>query len=98
MITERVKKLRLGSVLSAADGFIAPVDCGSMISSNRFSEIERLLTEAVQDSASLEVGGTRWKHAYHEGGSYFSPTVIGDVHEGMEISQRECELYRPTTQ
>lgn len=90
MLSERVKKLRLGSVLYAADGFIAPVDCGSMISSDRFGELERVVTEAVQDGAQLETGGARWKHAYLEGGSYFSPTVIGNVHQGMEIAQREC--------
>lgn len=91
MLTERVRRLRLGSVLHSADGFIAPVDCGSMISSDRFGELERLITEAVQDGAQLETGGARWKHAYLDGGSYFSPTVIGDVHQGMEIAQRECK-------
>ena len=88
-ITERSSKLRLGSVMSSVDGFVAPVDCGSMISSERFSDLERQIVESVQEGAVLETGGTRWKHPYLEGGSYFSPTVISGVRQGMEIAQRE---------
>lgn len=89
MIVERVKVLRLGSVLHSTDGFISPVDCGSMISADRFADLERVMNEAVQEGAHLEVGGTRWKHAYLEDGTYFSPTVLGNVHEGMEIAHKE---------
>ncbi|KAH8120042.1 meiotic sister-chromatid recombination aldehyde dehydrogenase [Phellopilus nigrolimitatus] len=93
MITERTKNLRLGSALHSTDGFIAPVDCGSMVSNDRFDELERTINEAVEDGAQLTVGGTRWKHAYLEGGAYFGATVIGDVHQGMEIAQKE--LFAP---
>lgn len=85
-----MRKLRLGSVLSSIDGFIAPVDCGAMISSDRFAELERIIAAAVQEGAHLEVGGSRWKHAYLEEGSYFAPTIVGDVQQGMEIAQKEC--------
>ena len=88
-LSERVKKLRQGSVLQSEDGFVAPVDCGAMISQDRFSEFERLINEAVQEGAHLEIGGTQWKHPYIEGGCYFSPTIIGDVQHGMEIAQKE---------
>lgn len=90
-IIERATKLRLGSVLHATDGFISPVDCGSMISKDRFSELERVISEAVKEGATLHVGGTAFRHAYLEEGSYFTPTVIGDVHQGMEIANKECE-------
>lgn len=86
-----MRKLRLGSVLHSADGYISPVDCGAMISSDRFDELERVIAEAVEAGAQLEVGGSRWTHSYLEGGAYFSPTVIGNVHQGMDIAQRECE-------
>lgn len=92
-LSERVKKLRQGSVLHSEDGFVAPVDCGAMISQDRFSELERIINEAVQEGAHLEVGGGQWKHPYIEGGSYFSPTIIGDVQQGMEIAQKERKLY-----
>ena len=91
LLAERVRKLRLGSVLHSADGFISPVDCGAMISSDRFDDLERVIAEAVESGAQLEVGGSRWTHSYLEGGAYFSPTVIGNVHQGMDIAQRECE-------
>jgi acyl-CoA reductase-like NAD-dependent aldehyde dehydrogenase len=63
-----------------------------MISADRFRELERLINEAVQEGARLEAGGSHWKHVYLEGGSYFAPTVIGDVQQGMEIAQNEREL------
>lgn len=91
LLTERVEKLRQGSVLNSTEGFINAIDCGSMISNDRFSELERLVTEAGHEGALLRVGGSRWKHAYLEGGAYFSPTVIGDVRPEMEIAQRERE-------
>ena len=94
LIVERTKQLRLGCALSQPqDGFVPTVDCGAMITGDRFGELERLVTEAVQDGAHLEVGGSRWKHAYLEEGSYFAPTVVGDVQQGMEISQKECTWF-----
>lgn len=90
MIVDRATKLRLGSALHATDGFIQPVDCGSMITKDRFAELERIINEAVKGGATVHVGGTAFRHAYLEEGTYFSPTVIGDVHQGMEITNKEC--------
>ena len=92
MITERVKNLRLGSALHSSNGFISPVDCGAMISADRFAELERVINEAVEDGAELTFGGSQWKHAYLEDGTYFSPTVIGGIHQGMEIARKERKL------
>ncbi|KZS93340.1 meiotic sister-chromatid recombination aldehyde dehydrogenase [Sistotremastrum niveocremeum HHB9708] len=93
-LTERTKRLRFGSVMSpSAEGYIAPVDCGAMISRDRFSELERLINNAVEEGASLETGGSRWKHVYLEEGAYFSGTVLGNVENGMEIAQ--TELFAP---
>jgi len=64
-----------------------------MISANRFNELERILTDAVEEGASVTVGGTRWRHAYLEEGAYFGPTVVGDVEPNMEIAQ--TELFAP---
>ena len=87
----RVEMLRLGSVLYSADGYISPVDCGSMISSTRFSDLRELITEAVHEGASLVYGGEQFKHAYLNNGSYFTPTVIGDIVPSMSIARTECE-------
>lgn len=94
VLVERVKKLRFGSVLSpSAEGWIAPVDCGSMISADRFDELERIITEAQNEGARLETGGTRWKHVYLEDGSYFVGTVLGEVTDEMEIANKECQTH-----
>lgn len=60
-----------------------------MISHHRFAELERLVNGAIEDGASVEVGGQRWRHAYLEDGAYFGGTVIGNVDNGMEIAQTE---------
>lgn len=90
MISERVQNLRLGSILHTTNGIVLPIDCGAMISADRFGELERIIDEAVQEGAELVAGGSAWKHAYLEDGAYFSPTVLGDVHQGMEIAHKEC--------
>ncbi len=90
LLSERARKLRCGSVLSpSSEGYIAPVDCGAMISGARFPELERLVDAAVEEGATLEVGGRRWHHAYLEEGSYFGATILGNVHSSMEIAQTE---------
>jgi acyl-CoA reductase-like NAD-dependent aldehyde dehydrogenase len=89
IIADGVNKLRLGSVLTPTpEGYVTPVDCGAMISGNRFRSIEGLVREAENEGAQVQ-GGKRWKHVYHEDGTYFSATVVGPVDSGMEIAQTE---------
>lgn len=94
LLTERTRKLRLGSVLApSTDGFISTVDCGSMISHERFPELEQIIRDAVDEGAEVMTGGKRWRHAYLEAGAYFGGTVIGGVQQSMEIAQQE--LFAP---
>ncbi|KZV89342.1 ALDH-like protein [Exidia glandulosa HHB12029] len=103
LLAERAQRLRLGSVLAPVlgeddedDGTVRYrpiIDCGSMISADRFSELEQIIRDAVEDGADLVTGGERWRHAYLEQGSYFQPTVLANVQQGMEIAQQE--LFAP---
>lgn len=90
MFTEKVSKLRFGSVLAPSDeGFVSTVDCGAMISNQRFRNLERIIMDAEQSGANVEVGGRQWRHAYLDRGSYFDGTVVGDATPEMEIAQTE---------
>lgn len=96
LLAERTKKLRFGPALAEASsdgGYIAPVDCGAMISRNRFSELERIIHEAQEEGADLVVGGQAWRHPYVEEGMYFEGTVVANVDPAMEIAQQE--LFAP---
>ena len=89
-IVERTKQLRLGTALSQPqDGFIPTVDVGAMISNQRFQYLENVLEAAVNHGATIDEGGRRWNHPYLEHGSYFKPTVVGNVDPGSELAQRE---------
>ncbi|KZP32530.1 ALDH-like protein [Athelia psychrophila] len=94
IMTERVRRLRFGSVLTTSDeGFIPTIDCGSMISNQRFKTLQDLVQDAEEKGANVEFGGQEWRHPYHSGGSYFSATVVGDATEEMDIAQEE--LFAP---
>lgn len=93
ILVERVRKLRLGSVLSPTEeGFVSTVDTGAMISRDRFRYLERLISMAEDDGAIVEEGGKEYNHIYHTGGAYFDPTVVGNATSDMEIAQTEREL------
>ncbi|PBK87519.1 ALDH-like protein [Armillaria gallica] len=95
IFSQRVTKLRLGSVMAPNDqGYLSPVDCGAMISSARFDALEHLITEAEENGNGVHLeGGTRYNHVYNDKGSYFLPTVIGPVFSDMRIAQKE--LFAP---
>ncbi|KIJ53786.1 hypothetical protein M422DRAFT_154788 [Sphaerobolus stellatus SS14] len=94
IMTTNVQKLRLGSVMTpSSEGYIAPVDCGAMISTDRFDELERIIRDAEAQGAEVCCGGTRWRHPYLEDGCYFRGTVVAGVEPEMEIAQRE--LFAP---
>lgn len=73
----------------SSEGYIHPVDCGAMISTERFDDLERMIREAEAQGAEICCGGTRWNDPYLEQGCYFKGTVIGGVEMDMEIAQRE---------
>lgn len=93
LFTERAQRLRFGPCLADAggDGVVAPVDCGAMISRDRFEELERLIHDAAQEGADVVFGGRGWRHPYVEEGMYFAPTVVAGVAPTMELAQTESE-------
>lgn len=88
-----VKKLRTGSVLAPSpEGYVSTIDCGSMISGDRFRSLEKVLNDATESGANVE-GGVQYNHAYLENGCYFTPTLVGPVDPTMEIAQVECMFW-----
>jgi len=84
----RVKGIRVGSILDAAEG--EHIDMGAMISDASFSRLEKLVESAVADGARLLAGGKRYNHPVHHSGHYFQPTLLVDVTPTMEIAREEC--------
>jgi acyl-CoA reductase-like NAD-dependent aldehyde dehydrogenase len=94
ILSDRVAKLRFGSVLAPSrEGYINTVDCGSMISNDRFSALEELIFHAQEDGSRVEVGGKELLHTTCEGRSFFQATVVGDVKPNSRIAQVECRWH-----
>ncbi|KAG0705301.1 Aldehyde/histidinol dehydrogenase [Suillus ampliporus] len=94
ILADRVAKLRFGSVLAPTrEGYINTVDCGSMISNDRFHALEELVFQAQEDGARVEVGGKELLHTSCEGRSFFQATVVGDAKPNSRIAQ--VELFAP---
>ncbi|KAH7908580.1 Aldehyde/histidinol dehydrogenase [Hygrophoropsis aurantiaca] len=94
ILVDRVSKLRFGSVLAPSpEGYINTVDCGSMISNDRFEMLQDLIFAAQNEGAQMEVGGRAIRHSHHAGNAYFAGTVVGDVNPKWEIAQKE--LFAP---
>lgn len=93
LLLERVRKMRPGSVLAQSpEGYVATVDCGSMISGARFEALGTLIKDAVEEGANV-IGGKGYEHHYLKNGYYFEPTIVGPVFTSMRISQQE--LFAP---
>ncbi|KAI0828993.1 meiotic sister-chromatid recombination aldehyde dehydrogenase [Trametes gibbosa] len=94
MFNERADKLRPGhSLKSPGDGVAPAADVGAMNSGDRFPGLQKFISEAVDEGAVLSVGGEPWHHPYLEQGSYFKPTVLGNVNPDSTIAQHE--LFAP---
>jgi acyl-CoA reductase-like NAD-dependent aldehyde dehydrogenase len=90
-VLPKIRALRLGSVLGSSPE--EPPDMGAMISSRNFSRLEKLITAAVFEGATLHCGGSQYHHPDYPNGTYFQPTLISNVTPEMEIAQ--VELFAP---
>ena len=98
MLSDRIKKLRTGSVLTCTpEGYINTVDGGSMINGDRFEGIQRVIADAAEEGCQVEgVGesaGRRYAHPQHEHGYYFTPTIVGSVTKDMQIANIERAFF-----
>jgi acyl-CoA reductase-like NAD-dependent aldehyde dehydrogenase len=92
LISDRARGLRIGGALSA-DDVGTGVDVGSMISLERFQNLQDMVEAAERQGAHVAIGGRRRDHPYLTNGAFFEPTVIGDVQRDMDIVQKE--LFAP---
>lgn len=96
MLIPRVEALRVGSALDATasdEQDEDDIDVGACISSDGFSRLEELISEAVSQGATLHCGGRRFTHPRYPSGHYFSPTLISGVRPTMRIAREE--LFSP---
>lgn len=99
LFSERADKLRPGHSLKSPGDGVAPVaDVGAMISGERFPGLQHAIQDAVNQGAVLTVGGEPWTHPYLEKGSYFKPTLLGDVNPDAPIAQSEREHHPRTSE
>lgn len=89
ILETRIKALRVGSALDDPND----VDVGAMISDSRFGQLEKLVTDAVNQGARCLVGGKRFMHPKYPKGHYFQPTLLVDVTASMRIANEE--LFAP---
>lgn len=76
---EAVSKLKVGNGLEAG------VTVGPLINAPAADKVQRLIADALQKGASLELGGKL--HAL--GGTFFEPTVLTGMQAHMDLAQEE---------
>ncbi len=78
-VVERTKALRMGNPVQAE------VDMGAMVDIHQLDIVEKQVQEAVEQGATVLVGGKRGEGP----GQFFEPTVLADVTEDMEVVKEE---------
>jgi acyl-CoA reductase-like NAD-dependent aldehyde dehydrogenase len=78
--SEKTRKLRVGNGMDAA------TEIGPMIHERQVRAVEAQVEDARQRGARVLVGGTRLREL---GPTFFAPTVLGDVDQGMRVMQEE---------
>lgn len=83
----RVAALKQGSVLASPED--AHIDVGAMVSDRQFSNLQRLIDDAVKHGAKVLVGGKPWTNPEYPEGHYWQPTLIVGVTPAMELASQE---------
>jgi betaine-aldehyde dehydrogenase len=82
-IGRRADRIRLGA------GFDDTTETGALISAEHRAKVEAFVTEALADGARLVAGGHRPSEPHLQGGFYYRPTVLTDVHRDMRVVREE---------
>jgi succinate-semialdehyde dehydrogenase/glutarate-semialdehyde dehydrogenase len=72
--------------LTVADGFAEDAQQGPLIDMAAVAKVEHLIADALENGARLLTGGLRHKL----GGTFFEPTVLGQVNRQMQITKEEA--------
>lgn len=88
-LVDRAKAMRIG------DGLDANVDMGPQINQQQVETTAKYVEIGKGEGAKLLCGGERPSHIPHTRGHFFQPTVFGDCHSKMRISQEE--IFGPVT-
>jgi succinate-semialdehyde dehydrogenase/glutarate-semialdehyde dehydrogenase len=78
--SEKARKLRVGNGMDQA------TDVGPMIHERQVRIVETQVEDARQRGARVVCGGTRLREL---GPTFFAPTVLADVDQGMRVMQEE---------
>ncbi|CAG8529675.1 16903_t:CDS:10 [Funneliformis mosseae] len=89
MVTEQIKKLKVGSILNDDD----IVDIGAMTMSGQGERLQNLIQASVSEGAKLVLGGRPFTHPKYPTAQYFEPTLLIDVTPNMTILKQE--LFAP---
>lgn len=71
--------------LVVGEAFESGVDLGPLINEAALEKCEELIADATSKGAKVLLGGTR----HERGGNYFTPTIIGDATDKMNIAYEE---------
>ena len=84
-VVEMTRALRQGdSLAAAARGEV--VDAGAMVTPLQLKVVDRLVRGAIEQGARVLCGGAPLSTA---AGDFYPPTILADVHPGMEIMREE---------
>jgi len=92
-LADKVRGLEVGN------GMEPGVTQGPLIDMNAVRKVESHIADAVAKGARLVAGGKR----HSLGGTFFEPTILGDVTSGMQVAREEtfgplAPLFRFTTE
>ena len=73
------------AALKVGDGFEDGVNLGPLIDMAAVEKVEEHISDAVSHGAKVLVGGGR----HERGGSFFQPTLLGDVTTAMKVTKEE---------
>jgi aldehyde dehydrogenase (NAD+) len=82
-LVARIEKLRLG------DGLLETTDVGPLINRGQRDSIHKYVKIGQQEGAKLLAGGKPVEDGELSGGSFYRPTLFGEVKPDMRIAQEE---------